>query len=127
LGRKQDDGTLKSDPAWDEWREQRACEHSGGILLRHRLGNISLVGLLRSELQREAHRFPILVTKVVYSGSHAGDHLRAEQILALQRELELLRGFRCTSRKADGFMAEFREQMSELAAAALAISKPIAF
>ena len=122
LGREQDGGTLESDLAWDEWREQRACEHGGGILLRHRLGNISLVGLLRAELQREAERFSILVTKVVYSGSHAGDHLPVEQIPALQRELELLREFRCTSRKSDGFMTEFREQMSELAATALLIS-----
>src|SRR5678816_451352 len=65
LGREHDDGTLESDHAWDTWREQRACDHGGGILLRHRLGNIALVGLLRAELHREADRFPILATKVV--------------------------------------------------------------
>jgi hypothetical protein len=127
LGREQDDGTLEADLAWDEWREQRACAHQGGILLRHRLGNISLVGLLRAELQREAERFPVLVTKVVYSGSHSGDYLRVEEIPALQREIELLREFRCGSPKADAFMSEFRAQMSELAATALSIGKPIAF
>src|SRR3954468_4531178 len=88
LGRQQQDTTLVSDLVWDEWREQGACEHGGGILLRHRLGNISLVGLLRAELQAKAERFPILVTKVVYSGSHAGDFLPVESIAALQTELE---------------------------------------
>jgi hypothetical protein len=127
LGREHDDGRLESDLAWDEWREQRACDHGGGILIRYRLGNISLVGLLRAELQREAERFPILVTKVVYSGSHAGDFLRVEEIPALQRELEFLREFRCTNGKSDRFMSEFREQMSELATTAISIGKPIAF
>jgi len=127
LGREQDRATLEADLAWDEWLEHRACEHKGGILLRHRLGNISLVGLLRAELQREAERFPILVTKVVYSGSHTGDFLRVEEIPALQSELKVLRDIRCSSRNAERFMSEFREQMLELAATALSISKPIAF
>ncbi len=127
LGREHDDGTLESDLAWDMWREQRACEHGGGILLRHRLGNIALVGLLRAELQREADRFPILATKVVYSGSHAGDFLSIETIPALQRELELLREFRCSTREAASFMSDFRAQMSELATTALSVGKPIAF
>src|SRR5258706_13110346 len=91
LGREQDVGTLESDLAWDDWRERRACEHRGGILRRHRLGNISEIGLLRAELQRGAERFPILVTKVVYSGSHAGAFLQVAEIPAVQRELDLLR------------------------------------
>lgn len=127
LGREQNDGTLESDLAWDGWRAKRACKHGGGILLHHRLGNIGLIGLLRAELQHEADRFPILVTKVIYSGSHAGDFLRADEVPTLQRELELLSEFRCSSRKADRFMAAFREQMSELATTALSISKPMAF
>jgi len=86
-----------------------------------------VVGLLRAELQLEAEKFTILVTKVVYSGSHAGDFLRVEEILKLQRELELLRDFRCTSFMSDRFMSTFREQMTELAATALSIKKPIAF
>lgn len=127
LGREQDDGMLESDLIWDDWRERRACEHSGGVLLRHRLGNISLVGLLRAELQREAERFPILITKVVYSGSHAGDSLPVETIPALQRELELLCEFRCSTREAYSIISEFRAQMSELANTAISVNKPIVF
>jgi hypothetical protein len=127
LTREQNDGTLESDLAWDEWREKRACEHRGGILLHHRLGNIALIGLLRAELQGDSERFPILATKVVYSGSHCGDFLRLEEIPQLQRELELLREFHCRSRDADRFMSGFREKMSELAAMAISVGKPIAF
>jgi hypothetical protein len=127
LGRVSDDGTIESDLSWDDWRERRACEHAGGILLHHRLGNISLIGLLRSELQREPSRFPILLTQVVYNGSHGGDYIAVETIPALQRELELLGEFRSSTREAAGFMAQFHAQMSELAATARTITKPIAF
>ena len=127
VGREQDDGTLESDIAWDMWREQRACEHSGGVLLHHRLGNIGLIGLLRAELQREASYFPILLSQVIYNGSHAGDFLTAETIPALQREIEVLRDFKCSTQKTAIFMAQFRTQMSELATTALLIGKPIAF
>jgi hypothetical protein len=125
--RVQDDGTLASDLAWDDWLLQRACEHRGGMLLHHRLGNISLIGLLRSQLQCESERFRILVTKVLYSGSHSGDFLRIDEIPALQMELEHLREFRCSSCEADRFMSVFRERMSELATTALSVGKPIAF
>jgi hypothetical protein len=127
LGREHDDGKLESDLAWDQWRERLACEHPGGALLRHHLGNISLIGFLRSELQRAPFRFPILLTKVLYSGSHAGDYLTVERVPALQRELEDLANFRCNTREADGFMFEFRRQMSELVVASLSVSKPIVF
>ncbi len=127
LGRGRDEGTLEADLAWDQWRGQLACEHPSGILLHHRLGNISLIGLLRSELQREAARFPILLTKVLYSGSHAGDYLAVQEVPALQREIEALAHFRCTTREAEGFLSDFRLQMAELAAASLSVSKPIVF
>ena len=127
LGRQKDGATLEADLAWDQWHEREACAHPGGILLHHRLGNISLIGLIRAELQPEPEQFPVLLRKIVYSGSHAGDHLPVEEIPALQRELETLRGFRCSSRRADRFMVAFRDQMSQLVTTALSIGKPIAF
>ena len=74
--------------AWDTWRAQSACEHPKGQLLHHRLGNISLIGSLRAELQRESVRFPILLGKVVHSGSHAGDYLPVGVVKNLQAELD---------------------------------------
>ncbi len=127
LGRERDEGTLEADLVWDRWVEELACEHPGGALLQNYLGNISLVGLLRSELQRKASRFPILLTKGFYSGSHTGDYLTVEEVLALQRELDALADFRCSTREADASMSEFRSQMSELVAASLSVMKPIVF
>lgn len=127
LGRAETGGTLESALEWDCWYESRACEHQGGILIEHRLGNIALIGLLRTELERASEQFPILVTKVVYSGSHAGDFLPAEDIPALQKELDALSAFRCSNAQADRFMVEFRNQMSELAMVARLVGKPIAF
>ena len=127
LGCERDVDAIQFGLEWDFWREERACQHTGGVLLHQRLGNISLIGLLRAELQREADRFPILLTRVIFSGSHAGDYLTVETIPALRRELELLGDFRCSTREADSFMAQFRAQMLELAATALSVAKPIAF
>jgi len=123
LGPGRADYTLDEILAWDLWREGFACEHGAGRLLHHRLGNISLIGSLRAELKREAARFPILLNKVVYSGSHAGDYLPTEIV----KELEELASFKCSSKKSDAFMSQFRLQMLELVAASLSVMKPIAF
>ena len=127
LGRERDGGSIEADLVWNQWREHWACEHTGGVLLHHRLGNISLIGLLRGELQREPSRFPILLTKVIYNGSHAGDYLTVETIPALQREIELLGYFRCSTQKAERFISQFRAQLAELATTALSIGQPISF
>jgi hypothetical protein len=128
------DGALECDSegisanrAFDQWQAYSACRHERGILLHHRLGNIWHVALLRSELEREADRFPILLTKVVYSGTHGGDYLPVETLSAVQRELESLANFKCSTQEADEFMTNFRQQMSALAATARSVAKPIAF
>jgi len=102
-------------------------EHRGGVLLHHRLGNISLIGLLRSELQRDASCFPILLGKVLYSGTHAGDFLEVNLIPPLKTEVETLAGFKCSQPKEQCFLTQFQKQMSELISASLSVNKPIAF
>lgn len=44
--------------------------------MHHRLGNIALIALLRSELNRFAADFPVLLKQVLYDGVH-GETLRA--------------------------------------------------
>lgn len=111
---------------FDEWRYS-ACEHPNGVLLHHRLGNISLIGLLRSELQREASRFPILLGRVVYSGTHGGDYIPFEMVPKLQAELDGLNTFKCSEKESEVYIFEFRRQMLELVAASLSVQKPIVF
>ena len=129
-----------------------ACAHTDRIFVKHHLGNIGLISLLRFELKREPSQFPILLEKVVYSGSHCGDWLSLETVKEMQVELERLRNFRTIGTKAQTgliaallqdfgiikgsyvsaegsarFLNKFREQMIELSEAALSIGKPIAF
>lgn len=137
-----------NDPFWEEF----ACEHEHHRLVFHALGNIALVRLLRTELEREAGEFPILLGRVVCNGTHCGDWLNLEDIGTLKAELEKLSRFKCagdlpgtfvarmvegtfqfeggdytSASEADAFMAHFREQMSELVDTALAVRKPISF
>src|SRR5258706_15202236 len=67
---------------FDNWRFA-ACPHKGGRLLHHRIGSIWDVADLRSELQQQAQSFPIIVEKVIYSGSHFGDFLDLDDIRVL--------------------------------------------
>lgn len=118
--------SLESQFEFDRWRHS-ACKHPGGVLLHHRLGNISLIGMLRSELQRDASRFPILLGKVLYSESHAGDFLGVDLVPSLRAEVEALVEFRCSNRKTQEFMDQFHTQMSDLISASISVNKPIVF
>src|SRR5690349_13046399 len=63
---------------FEEWKTD-ACAHEGMELIHRRLGNISGIGHARTYIEKLAankgYSFPVLLTKVIYSGSHAGDHL----------------------------------------------------
>lgn len=118
--------SLESQLEFDRWHHS-ACEHPSGLLLHHRLGNISLIGMLRSELQRKGSRFPILLGKVLYSGSHGGDFLGVDVVRSVRAEVEALAEFKCSNRQTQEFMAHFRTQMSDLILASMSVNKPIVF
>ena len=113
--------------AFDQWLWHRACEHSSGILLHHRIGNLAQVGLLRNELEREAASFPILLTKVLYSGTHGSDYLTLADIGEVRVELERLGSFVCLRQRNQEYIDCFCRQMLELVEAAATIGKPISF
>jgi hypothetical protein len=100
--------------AFDQWLRDDACSHPEGILLHHRIGNLTDVGWLREELAREGDRFPVLLRKVLYSGTHTGDHLSSEDIVAMQGELEQFTNFVCLSSKRQPLVDNFRVQMIAL-------------
>jgi hypothetical protein len=135
-------------PGWNDF----ACVHERRQLVAQRIGNISLVGLLRAELRPAAGKFPIITSKVIYNGCHAGDWLRLEEISLLQKELQGMVEFKCvgnlpsnpisrwvwtrfrvgwyhytSATEANAFMKAFRAQMQELTEAALKVGKPISF
>ena len=89
------DPTLKGDPTDEEWDAHDqwmndCCEHQGFILSLF-LGNITRVGNLRSFLRglqgNPGPKFPILLEKVLYNGTHTGDSIPIRQSPALLKEV----------------------------------------
>lgn len=112
---------------FDTWLRESACEHKDGVLRHHYIGNIALVGLLREELKRESEKFPIILEKILYSGTHAGDYLSLADVSDLQVELNALAEFAASNEKKQVYVEGFRLQMQELIGAALSLGKPISF
>ena len=79
--------------AHDKWFAT-SCKH-GGYAAGDFLGNISRIQYMREEVARIMHasgkRFPILVRKVIYDGTHTGDFIPARQVPGLLEEIRELR------------------------------------
>ena len=120
--RSENSDTLRD---FDEWLLLRACEYENGILLRHRICNLTDVGLLRGELKREAEKFSFLLGRVIFI--HAGGYISVDEVRRLQGELRHLAGFVCSDEANQGSVEWFRRRMQELAEAALHVGKPISF
>lgn len=116
-----------------EWLFNSPCRHQECTLLHHRLGNISLVGGLRRAVSglsdSPESKFPVLWSQVIYSGSHAGDWLKVEEVRNLKTELAGLRSldFSTLGNQEAQFLIDFLRQMDELIEASLSINKPIVF
>jgi hypothetical protein len=113
--------------AFDQWQLNRACEHELGVMLHHHIGNIALVAALRNELGRQAEQFPLLLSKVLYNGTHCGDHLTVEEVKQMRSEVQALRGLPCSDTEMAGFVGEFAVHMAELVDCALRVGKPLVF
>jgi hypothetical protein len=119
--------TIESAIALDARTHKRACDHEDCTLVHHYIGNLALVASLRGTLEQCAERFPIILSKVVYNGIHAGDYLSLEDVRAVQQELKSLPSIACGNGEDQEYLDTFREQMTELVESALALQKPIAF
>jgi len=113
--------------AFYDWLHS-ACEHApAGELISHRLGNAARIGLLRALLLYFASEFHILLTKVIYDGTHAGDRLDVSEIGRLNHEINNLQAVHSRDRGEEDIIRQFEQQMSELVAAAQRLQKPIVF
>jgi len=121
--RSEDSKVLKR---FDRWREN-ACEHEAGLVAGDWLGNASLIGSIRNELSRRSRDFPTLLKRVVYSGTHCGDHLTLKLIAKLQMELDRLKTLRSGNKELDRGIQRLRRQLQKLVHASLKIGKTIAF
>lgn len=111
---------------FDAWNHD-ACEHERGMLVHHRLGNISLIGLFRTLLNEHADRLPVIVKKIIYNGSHAGDALSLEDIGQLSGELDTLTYIHAKDPTREQFLRQFERQLRELAECSRRVGKPIVF
>lgn len=120
------DPTDKECEAHDEWL-QKSCEHQG-FLASEFLGNITRVKNVRDFLKglqgEPGPKFPILLKKVVYDGTHTGDWLPAKQTPALLKEVDLVLASRDILTPGE---KEFFENMRRLCEASIATGNPIGF
>ncbi|NJL98428.1 MAG: hypothetical protein HC924_06215 [Synechococcaceae cyanobacterium SM2_3_2] len=128
--RSDEDDKIK---AHRQWEFDNPCRHENFTLLHHRIGNISLVASLRkavSHLSEDAAvRYPVLWSKVIYSGVHCGDWLKIEDVKQLKDELDRLRlqNLNEIDEEDAYFLRGFIQQMEELIQASLSVNKPIVF
>ena len=124
--------SLSGDPDDEEWEAhdtwvQNACEHQGFIASEF-LGNINRIRNVREFLKGlqgdPGPKFPILLKKVVYDGTHTGDFLPAKQTPALVKEVDLVLGSKDILTQGE---REFFESMRRLCEASLATGNPIGF
>jgi hypothetical protein len=70
------------------------------------LGNMSFISDLRSllsgVLKKRGQACPMLLGKVLYSGTHTGDHLTVRDVRRLSSELDLLKGARPSAAAPSG-------------------------
>jgi len=111
---------------FDAWR-RRACRHEEGMMVGESLGNATQVGELRDALRPKGSLFPILLGKVIYSGSHTGDYLSPRDVAKLAIELDRLKRIGTSEKTLDRDLQTFRRKLEKLVRVALKIKKPIAF
>ncbi len=85
-----------------------------------RIGNIAHVGGLRKELADLPNDYPLLSERVLHSGSHCGDEIEADEVEALQAELQ-----RLPAGSAD--LNQFRAELLGLCEVALKHGRAITF
>jgi hypothetical protein len=121
--RTEDDKILQR---FDHWRE-KACSHASGMVAGCWLGNAAHIARIRQELAAQHRRYPVLLRKVLYSGTHCGDHLTLKTVAKLRTELCLLKTHRSLNKELDRAIQLIRKQLQRLVRASIKVHKPIAF
>ncbi len=130
----EDDGSLncrntdlETQIEFDAWCFAQACDHENGNLVGHRIGNISLVGSLRSELSAHPNDFSIMISKVVYNGTHCGDFLDRQTVNEMRPELDRLADLSCANPDNQQWVDHLLNVMRDLVTASDQTGNPIVF
>jgi hypothetical protein len=112
--------------AHDVWFGE-SCEH-GGFLVSLPLGNITRIGHLRAFLRslqgNPGPRFPLLLKKVIYDGTHSGDSIPRDLVPELMKEVDTV--LHSSDILADS-EKEFFGNMKLLCEASIETGNPILF
>ena len=124
--------SLSGDVSEEDWETHHrwlseSCDHNG-FMVGESLGNITLAKHLRDFLRglqgEPAPRFPILLKKVVYDGTHTGDWIGSKDAARLLQEVDtVLHSSDILSESEKGFFAS----MKRLCEASIATGNPIGF
>jgi hypothetical protein len=119
----------------DEWMGLPPCQHEGMMVADACIGNATFVERVRYTLKvllkPPLPRCPVLLGKVLYSGTHTGDFLTLPQVRKLAAELRQLRELDVG--KIHVSSADLRAirsvaaKLRKLTKVSLEIGKPIAF
>src|SRR5438105_15247441 len=112
------------DPALEPAFERRFPSHTG-IAVRKRIGTISSVAELKQDTERVLNGESVILSKVLYSGTHGGDSIPMDLISKLEEELAVLRRY-AEENRIDRVM-QFVSDMKDLVAAARSEGNPIVF
>ena len=105
----------------DKWYRD-SCPHAG-YLVEKRLGNMTSVAYVRGFLENHSpNSFPLLLERVVYSGTHSGDWVTASDVPQLLTETRRLQGL-----TSEPLILQFTNDVVELAEASIATGNPIVF
>ena len=124
--------SLSGDPTQKEWDlhdrwVQESCEHEG-FLVSEFLGNITRAQHLRDFLRglqgKPGPRFPVLLKKVIYDGTHTGDWIPVEESPALLQEVDTVLASKDILTPGE---KEFFDSMKRLCEASIATGNPIVF
>jgi hypothetical protein len=119
----------------ENWMNLPPCAHEGMMLPGSYRGNMmhvsNLYRILSSALKKHGQACPVLLGKVLYSGTHSGDHLGVRDVRMLLNELDRLKEAmpEATALSSDDArrIALAVKGLRRLVKAALAVNKPIAF
>jgi len=96
------------------------------VAVHRRLGNVANIDSVRSEIPSEvADELPVLLGKVLYSGSHSGDVIDIGLLNSLEDQVELLS--KSTSDIGSPALATFLGNMRDLIRVARSEQNPIVF
>ena len=86
-----------------------------------------MIALIHQKLESESDRFSLLLSRVVYSGSHAGDHIDASLMAGLAAEVDAISAVASNNPEEERELIAFQRHMRDLIEMARHLGKPIAF